>query len=81
MPRSSVSTSMQASKVVNGFRLIGAGLLVYTLAVAGSGAAIGFWSLVFCRAFVGVGEASFVALASPFIGKFISIQPPFLLIK
>jgi MFS family permease len=37
--------------------------------VAGSGASIGFWSLVICRMFVGVGEASFVSLASPFIGE------------
>jgi len=44
------------------------GLGIWTLAVAGSGAAIGFWSLVVCRMFVGVGEASFVSLASPFIG-------------
>ncbi len=29
---------------------------------------MGFWSLVLCRAAVGVGEASFVALASTFIG-------------
>ncbi len=28
----------------------------------------GFWSLIICRMLVGVGEASFVALASPFIG-------------
>jgi len=31
------------------------GLGIWTLAVAGSGAAIGFWSLVVCRMFVGVG--------------------------
>ena len=53
-----------------GIRLIGIGLAVWTVAVAGSGTAIGFWSLVVCRMFVGVGEASFVSLASPFIGKF-----------
>jgi MFS family permease len=29
----------------------------------------GFWSLIICRMFVGVGEASFVALAGPFIGE------------
>ncbi len=28
----------------------------------------GFWSLVLCRMAVGVGEASFVSLAAPFIG-------------
>ena len=28
----------------------------------------GYWSLMACRALVGVGEACFVALAAPFIG-------------
>lgn len=46
----------------------GIGLSVWTLAVAGGGLSVGFWSLVACRAFVGIGEASFVALASTFIG-------------
>ena len=54
---------------IAGFRLIGIGLAVWTVAVAGSGASIGFWSLVISRMFVGVGEASFVSLASPFIGE------------
>lgn len=36
--------------------------------MVGSGLSMGFWSLVLCRAAVGVGEASFVALASTFIG-------------
>ena len=62
----------EASKYNNAFRLIAAGLCVWTLAVAGCGLALGFWSLVICRMFVGVGEASFVALASPFIGEFLS---------
>lgn len=57
-----------AAPVAAGFRLIGIGLSVWTLAVAGCGAAFNFWSLVICRMFVGVGEASFVSLASPFIG-------------
>mmetsp|Transcript_10894 Transcript_10894/g.32645 ORF Transcript_10894/g.32645 Transcript_10894/m.32645 type:complete len:526 (-) Transcript_10894:2458-4035(-) len=57
----------EASKTVNGFRLIGVGLSVWTVAVVGCGLALGFWSLVLCRAAVGVGEASFVALASTFI--------------
>ena len=29
----------------------------------------GFWSLLLCRMAVGIGEASFVALAAPFIGE------------
>lgn len=57
----------QASKYYNGLRLIGIGLTVWTLAVAGGGLSVGFWSLVACRAAVGVGEASFVSLASTFI--------------
>ena len=56
-------------RYANAFRLIGVGLGVWTLAVAGCGLALGFWSLAVCRMLVGVGEASFVALASPFIGE------------
>ena len=37
-----------------------------------SRASLGFWSLIICRMAVGVGEASFVALASPFIGDWFS---------
>ncbi len=55
-------------RYANAFRLIGIGLSVWTLAVACCGLALGFWTLVLCRMLVGVGEASFVALASPFIG-------------
>lgn len=62
----------EASKYNNAFRLISLGLSIWTLAVAGCGLAWSFWSLVVCRMFVGVGEASFVALASPFIGAFAS---------
>lgn len=58
----------EASKHLNAFRLIGLGLGVWTLAAAGCGLSIGFASLLLCRMAVGVGEASFVALASPFIG-------------
>lgn len=58
----------EASKHRNGFRLIGTGLAVWTAAAAGCGLAPGFASLLLCRMAVGVGEASFVALAAPFIG-------------
>ena len=58
----------EASKHHNAFRLIAVGLGIWTLATAGCGLAWGFWSLILCRMLVGVGEASFVALASPFIG-------------
>lgn len=60
----------EASKHVNAFRLIAVGLGIWTLSTAGCGVSVGFWSLILCRMLVGVGEASFVALASPFIGGF-----------
>ncbi|CAI9104168.1 OLC1v1002793C1 [Oldenlandia corymbosa var. corymbosa] len=55
------------AKRVNPFRLIGVGLTVWTIAVAGCGFTVDFWSIAFCRMFVGVGEASFVSLAAPYI--------------
>ncbi|XP_048606630.1 probable sphingolipid transporter spinster homolog 2 isoform X1 [Brassica napus] len=55
------------AKSVNPFRLIGIGLSIWTLAVVGCGLSFDFWSITFCRMFVGVGEASFVSLAAPFI--------------
>ncbi|PRW32913.1 putative sphingolipid transporter spinster-like protein 2 [Chlorella sorokiniana] len=57
----------EASKHHNAFRLIGLGLAVWTVAAAGCGLAPGFGVLLVCRMAVGVGEASFVALAAPFI--------------
>eukprot|EP00887_Chlorella_sp_A99_P000167 scaffold13.g167.t1 len=57
----------EASKHHNALRLIGAGLAAWTAATAGCGLAPGFGVLLVCRMAVGVGEASFVALASPFI--------------
>lgn len=55
------------AKSVNPFRLIGVGLFVWTLAVAGCGISWNFWSIAICRMIVGVGEASFISLAAPFI--------------
>ncbi|XP_019165157.1 PREDICTED: probable sphingolipid transporter spinster homolog 2 isoform X4 [Ipomoea nil] len=55
------------AKRVNPFRLIGIGLSVWTVATAGCGFSINFWSITICRMFVGVGEASFISLAAPFI--------------
>ncbi|CAN1342837.1 Probable sphingolipid transporter spinster homolog 3 [Linum perenne] len=55
------------AKSVNPFRLIGVGLSVWTLATAGCGLSFDFWSIAICRMFVGVGEASFISLAAPFI--------------
>jgi len=57
----------ECSKHFNAFRLIAVGLGVWTVACAACGVAPTFSLLVVCRMFVGVGEASFVALASPFI--------------
>ncbi|KAK7328053.1 hypothetical protein VNO77_22148 [Canavalia gladiata] len=55
------------AKSVNPFRLIGVGLSVWTLATLCCGFSFNFWSISICRMLVGVGEASFVSLAAPFI--------------
>ncbi|KAK9099099.1 hypothetical protein Syun_026144 [Stephania yunnanensis] len=55
------------AKSYNPFRLIGVGLSVWTLAVIGCGGSLNFWMIVVFRMFVGVGEASFISLAAPFI--------------
>ncbi|KAK4424288.1 putative sphingolipid transporter spinster2 [Sesamum alatum] len=64
-----VSSPIFASlaKSVNPFRLIGVGLTVWTLAVAFCGFSFNFWSIAISRMLVGVGEASFISLAAPFI--------------
>ncbi|KAG4999458.1 hypothetical protein GLYMA_08G064500v4 [Glycine max] len=55
------------AKSVNPFRLIGVGLSVWTLATLCCGFSFNFWSIAVCRMLVGVGEASFMSLAAPFI--------------
>ncbi|KAF3630222.1 putative sphingolipid transporter spinster 2 [Capsicum chacoense] len=55
------------AKRVNPFRLIGVGLTVWTIAVVGCGFSFNFWFIAICRMLVGVGEASFISLAAPFI--------------
>ncbi|XP_030538362.1 probable sphingolipid transporter spinster homolog 2 [Rhodamnia argentea] len=55
------------AKSINPFRLIGFGLSVWTFAVIGCGFSFDFWSITICRMLVGVGEASFISLAAPFI--------------
>lgn len=60
----------ESCKHYSAFRLIGIGMGTWMLATFGCGLAVGFWSLMCFRMLVGVGEASFVALAAPFIGKF-----------
>ncbi|KAI3957729.1 hypothetical protein MKW92_022696 [Papaver armeniacum] len=49
------------------FKLIGVGLLIWTIATACCGVTSRFWNIALCRMLVGVGEASFMSLASPFI--------------
>ncbi|XP_012828319.1 PREDICTED: probable sphingolipid transporter spinster homolog 2 isoform X2 [Erythranthe guttata] len=56
-----------SAKSVNPFRLIGVGLTVWTIAVAFCGFSFNFWSIAVARMLVGVGEASFISLAAPFI--------------
>ncbi|KAL6277434.1 hypothetical protein ACE6H2_021035 [Prunus campanulata] len=55
------------AKSHNPFRLIGVGLSVWTFATAGCGSSIDFWTIAICRMLIGVGEASFISLAAPFI--------------
>ncbi|CAN1355281.1 Probable sphingolipid transporter spinster homolog 2 [Linum perenne] len=55
------------AKSYNPFRLIGFGLSVWMLAVIGCGLSFSFWFIAICRMVVGIGEASFVSLAAPFI--------------
>ncbi|KAI3881066.1 hypothetical protein MKX03_015696 [Papaver bracteatum] len=49
------------------FKLISVGLLIWTVATACCGVTSSFWNIVVCRMLVGVGEASFISLAAPFI--------------
>uniref|UniRef100_A0A383V931 Major facilitator superfamily (MFS) profile domain-containing protein n=1 Tax=Tetradesmus obliquus TaxID=3088 RepID=A0A383V931_TETOB len=60
----------ESCKHYSAFRLIGIGMGTWALATFGCGLAVGFKSLIFCRMLVGVGEASFVALAAPFIDDY-----------
>ncbi|CAH2043307.1 unnamed protein product [Thlaspi arvense] len=55
------------SKRFNPFKLIGVGLTVWTLAATGCGFSYNFWMIAAFRMFVGVGEASFISLAAPYI--------------
>lgn len=57
-----------ATKQFNALRLMGIGLGIWMAATLGCALSIGFWSILLFRMLVGVGEASFVALAAPFIG-------------
>ena len=59
-----------ASKTCHSMKLIGYGLSIWFVSVLGCAVSFGFWSLLVCRMVVGVGEASFVALAAPFIDDY-----------
>eukprot|EP00892_Ulva_mutabilis_P000917 jgi/Ulvmu1/10826/UM069_0063.1 len=58
------------SATVEPFKLVGIGLLIWFTSVFSCGLTWGFWSLLICRTVVGVGEASFVILAAPFINQY-----------
>ena len=58
------------SKRRNPFKLIGGGLACWTIATFLCGVAPNYASLFVARAVVGVGEASFCALAAPFIDDY-----------
>jgi hypothetical protein len=49
------------------FRLVGGGMLIWCIAVACSGLAVDFWSLLVARSLTGIGEASFLVMAAPLI--------------
>ncbi|KAL6752636.1 major facilitator superfamily domain-containing protein [Haematococcus lacustris] len=57
----------EVCKQYSAFRLMGIGMAVWSAACMLASAAPNFGLFITCRAFVGVGEASFVALAAPFI--------------
>ena len=70
---SPIFASLASNPNRNPLRLICYGLVVWAVSVLGCALSVGFWSLLLCRMAVGVGEASFVALASPFIDD---VAPP-----
>ena len=57
----------EASKYYNPFRIIAVGLGAWVVSTTGCAAAGSFGFLMLCRCAVDLGEASFCALASPFI--------------
>lgn len=67
-------THTEACKHYSAFRLLGIGMGVWALSVAGCGLSFNWGSLFACRVLVGVGEASFVALATPFIGEQLALR-------
>lgn len=54
-------------------KLIAAGVALWSLATAGAALSVDFWSFLFARALVGVGEAAYATLAPPLISD---LYPP-----
>ena len=63
----------EATKYYDGFLCMFVGLLIWCGALVFCATSVGYKSLVAARAMVGVGEASFVCLAAPFID---AVAPP-----
>ena len=67
---SPIFAALSKRESIASMKLIGYGLSVWSMSMLLCGLSFGFWSLILCRMAVGVGEASFVALASPFIDDY-----------
>jgi MFS family permease len=67
---SPIFAALSKRESISSMKLIGYGLSVWSISMLLCGLSFGFWSLILCRMAVGVGEASFVALASPFIDDY-----------
>lgn len=55
-------------------RLIAAGVALWSLATAAAAFAVDFWSFLFARALVGVGEAAYATLAPPLLSDFYTAE-------
>ena len=66
-------TFAEMSKYYNPFRIIAIGLAAWCVASVGCACSLSFGMLFLCRCFVGLGEASFCSMASPFIDD---VAPP-----
>ncbi len=55
-------------------KLIAAGVALWSLATAAAAFAVDFWSFLFARALVGVGEAAYATLAPPLLSDFYSAE-------
>lgn len=55
-------------------KLIAAGVALWSLATAAAAFAVDFWSFLFARALVGVGEAAYATLAPPLLSDFYTAE-------